>query len=133
MSNAIKVIVGFEKLCRKKGVVPSLALFRAFFNLKSSGTARWYQIAPRQSKPIRFILPNKVFSWKNAFFYCRIPRNIQLPRFWKPNKVVEGVGPSLPEGFEVLNVSDIIWADLGEVDIPRNGEADYRWVGESGT
>lgn len=33
--NAIRVIVGFKKLWRSKGVVSFLALFRAFFYLKN--------------------------------------------------------------------------------------------------
>lgn len=40
--NAIRVVVGFERLCRLRGVVSSLALFQVFFYLKSSCTNGWY-------------------------------------------------------------------------------------------
>lgn len=47
--NAIRVIVGFERLCRSRGLVSSLALFRAFFYLKSSGNEGWYQLPLAQA------------------------------------------------------------------------------------
>lgn len=64
-------------------------------------------------------------NWKDAFFYCKIPRGVQLSGFWKPDKIVEGVGPSSPEGFKVLNMPEVIRMDFVEENIPRGGEADY--------
>lgn len=128
--NAIRVITGIEKLYRSNGVISSLALFRTFFYLKSSRNEGWYQIAPRLSRPIRVILPNKVSRWKDTFFFCRIPRSVQLLGFWRTEKIIEGVGPSSPEGFEDLNVTHTIRVDFEEVEIPRGSEADYHWAEE---
>lgn len=40
-----------------------------------------------------------------------------MPLLWKPNKVVEGAGPSSLEDFDVLNVMDIIRIDFDEEGI----------------
>lgn len=48
-----------------------------------------------------------------------------MPIFEKPDKVVEWAGPLSPEGFEVLNVLEIIWTELRAEDIPCGGKAEY--------
>lgn len=51
-----------------------------------------------------------------------------MPLYWKLEMVIEGVGSSSPEGFDVLNVSDIIQFNLNEEDILRGGKAEYPWA-----
>lgn len=82
-------------------------------------------IALRPSRALTVILIKKVSLSKNVFFFYKISQEVEMPLFWKPEKVVEGTGPSSPEGFNVLN---IIRTDLDEKGIPQGGETVYLWA-----
>lgn len=51
-----------------------------------------------------------------------------MPLFWKLEKVIKSAGLSLSEGFNVLNVSDIILINFNEESIHQGGEASYHWA-----
>lgn len=54
------------------------------------------------------ILPKKVSKWKIIFFFYKTSVGLEMPLFWRVEKVVEGIGLISSESFEALNVLDII-------------------------
>lgn len=61
------------------------------------------------------------------FLYCKL-----VIDFFRVEKIVDSLGVATPEGFEEINILDLIRTDLDEENISRGGEVAYNWASHPG-
>ncbi|XP_027082016.2 uncharacterized protein [Coffea arabica] len=104
--NAIRIIIGFEMLCRHQEVAPSVDLFCRCYTLKVHGTDKgWFFVSNRNNAIPKLVVgsPSSIKNWKRDFFFVS---EVDFPRgfWWRPIKAKAdpSAGDAKEEDFQKL-------------------------------
>ena len=78
--NVIRVLVGFQMLCRHQEITPTVNLFRRYYSIKNSGSENgWFYFGNKVPKLVVDV-PTSIKEWKRNFFFVPVD---DFPRgFW---------------------------------------------------
>lgn len=85
MLNSVRILVGFEMLCREQGINPTANLFRRCYLVRNSGSERdWFYLGNRPSVPKLVVdTPTSVKRWKNNFVSV-LAEDFPRDFWWRP-------------------------------------------------
>ncbi|XP_071927679.1 uncharacterized protein [Coffea arabica] len=109
--NAIRIIVGFEMLCRHQEVTPSVDLFRRCYTLKAHASDKgWFYVGNRNNAIPKLVIgaPSSIKNWKRDYFFVS---GVDFPRgfWWRPIKAKAdpSAGDAEEESFQKLMKSGL--------------------------
>ena len=122
--NAIRILVGFQLLCRHQKIEPSVILLRRCYSIKNSGSEKgWFYFGNKVSKLV-VDAPSSIKEWKQNFFFVSAD---DFPRgfWWRPPTSVKETSPGKLEerNFQKLTGSGLrinCW-DFPEVVLVEGG------------
>ena len=116
--NAIRVLVGFQLLCRHQEIVPTVNLFRRCYSLKNSGSEKgWFYFGNKVPKLV-YDAPISIKEWKRNFMF--VPAEDFPGGFWwRPPTSVKETSPGKLEerNFQKLTGSGL---KINCWDFPEN-------------
>ena len=104
--NAVRILVGFEMLCRHQEVTPTVDLFRRCYTFKAHGTDKgWFYVCNRNKTIPKLVIgaPSSIKNWKRDFIFVSA---VDFPRgfWWRPikSKADPSAGDHEEESFQKL-------------------------------
>ena len=69
--NAVRILIGFELLCRDQGIAPTVTLFRRCYTIKNSDKKGWFYFGNRNKHVPKLIVdtPSSIKEWKHNFIF----------------------------------------------------------------
>lgn len=120
-------IVGFMNKCEGISVVPTIGLFRHYYQLRRSNNSRgWYRFSPKTIK----IVHNQpsVKGWEDAFFFFKVIENVKsMP--WNYSVITKPPLPDERPSEEAIAMLDASaersskrkWADVHQTPLQSQG------------
>ena len=71
--NAVRILIGFEMLCREQEIDPTVNLFRRCYIIKNSGSEKgWFYFGNRNKSMPKLVVdtPSSIEEWKRNFIFA---------------------------------------------------------------